>query len=59
MTLAKTNPMRPEIVKSKSSIEVKISANKDKGDSPNIQDKIIVLPNENIGSKKASSIEST
>jgi hypothetical protein len=36
--------MRPEMVKSKSSIEVKISKEKVKGIGPAIQDKIIVLP---------------
>lgn len=44
MTLAKTSQMKPEMVKSKSSIEVIISEDAVKGISPDIQDRIIVLP---------------
>jgi hypothetical protein len=44
MTLASTSQMRPEIVKSNSSIKVKISKDTVKDIGPAIQDKIIVLP---------------
>jgi hypothetical protein len=44
MTLANTSQIRPEMVKSNSSIEVKNSKDTVKGISPAIQDKIIVLP---------------
>jgi hypothetical protein len=43
MTLASTNQMRPEMVKSNSSIKVKIREDTVKGISPAIQDKIIAL----------------
>ena len=48
MTLANTSQMRPEMVKSNSSIKVKISEDTVKGISPAIQDKIIVLPKTRI-----------
>jgi len=44
MTFASTSQMRPEIVKSNSSIKVKISEDTVKDIVPTIQDKIIVLP---------------
>jgi hypothetical protein len=44
MTLASTSQMRPEMVKSNSSIKVKISEYTVKAIGPAIQDRIIVLP---------------